>query len=762
MTRRIHIRGNQILALMATSSLMALAPAAFAQDSAKPAVNDDPTVVVVTSQKREQKLQEVPMAITVAGAAQLERQQITTVRDLDRVSPAVTFVDGAPGGGAGIRGIATQSFTPSAEASVGIVVDEVPQGNVNVSNLFDMERVEVLRGPQGTLFGQSASAGVINMVTKAPKIGDTSGRIHIDYADHGTAGSEYGERVVQGVLNLPIDDHSAVRVSGFYNNSNGYQRDAVTGDNQNTDMGFRVRYLNKLTDNLKLNIIADYDNQKYEGNHTFVFRATDNPTVVAALAACGIVASPENNVSCATYPNYDTFDNGGISAQLDYSLGDYTLTSITSARYRDFFSQLDVVSLRNDPSVLSPDGVYPQIYASGGRGKLRQTSQEFRITSPGGNKLDWVLGAYFARSTYNQAGSEPTHIVIPFSPCDTCAPIPGATETINQSGVANTASNTAALFANLTYDLTPKLTALAGIRLTHETVSDRELFSLSLDIPFGVGNVPVYTNVPATASTTEDNVSGRIGLQYKFSSTLMAYGTLSRGYKGPQINDTVFGVTPTIVRPEIPTAAELGVKGAIGRVGIDVNVFYTKVEDYQGQKCIFTPNLSCGGANVSEVISKGLEVDLFGKVFNSLTLNGGFIYNPVTYPDGYLGSDGTDLGGTQMTGAPKYKFNLSGEYVINLANDYKMFIGADTTYKSLIHIYPSTDTAFDVAAHWITGAKIGVKFPDGNTTLALYARNIGNTPDPVNIYPGPAGTGTQQIVGKQGLRVVGISLDKSF
>ncbi|MFT4077614.1 MAG: TonB-dependent receptor [Asticcacaulis sp.] len=748
-------RHTKILALMATGSLLAISTAAFAQD-AKPA-NDDPTVVVVTSQKREQKLQEVPMAITVAGAAQLERQQVTTVRDLDRVSPAVTFVDGAPGGGAGIRGIATQTFSPSAEASVGIVVDNVPQGNVNVSNLFDMERVEVLRGPQGMLFGQSASAGVINMVTKAPKIGDTSGRIHIDYADNGTAGSEYGERVVQGVLNLPIDSHSAVRVSGFYNNTNGVERDlAIGGDNQNTDMGLRVRYLNNITDNLKLNIIADYDYQKYEGNHTFVFRKATNADTIAALAACGITASEDNNTGCSQYPSNETYANAGLSAQFDYKMGDYTLTSVTAYRARDLgdHNTLDIVALR---------GVYPQLFQDE-TGKLRQVSQEFRITSPATEKYDWVAGVYLSRSTNDQDGKVGLTI------------IPDPVGSILQLAEADSATNNAALFGQLNWNFTSKLTGLIGIRLSQVEVSDREAFTKTLTLPFEP--FPPYNPVPftcdllgtdcvpagpylASLSTKVNNASGRIGLQYKANPDLMFYGTLSRGFKAPQINDTVFG-TAAIVRPEIPTSAELGVKGMIGRVGIDANLFYTKVKDYQGQSCVFTPALTCGPKNVPEVISKGLEIDMFGKPLPNLTLNGGFIYNPVTYPDQYTGSDGTEIGGTQMTGAPKYKFNLSAQYDVNLPNDFKGFISVDTTYKSLVHMYPSSDVNYDVAAHWITGAKVGVKLPDGSTTLSLYARNIGNTPDPVNIYPGPSTGDYQQIVGKQGRRVVGISLDKSF
>ncbi len=751
---------TNILALMATTSLISLGFAAGA-DAQATTTTEDTTVVVVTAQKREQKLQDVPMAITVAGAAQLERQQITTVRDLDRVSPAVTFVDGAPGGGAGIRGIATQSFTPSAEASVGIVVDNVPQGNVNVSNLFDMERVEVLRGPQGMLFGQSASAGVINMVTKAPKIGDVSGRLHMDFADNGTAGSQYGEAVVQGVMNLPIDDHSAVRFSGFYNNVNGVEHDnAQNGDNQNTDFGFRIRYLNNLTDNLKLNIIADYDHQKYEGNHTFVFRSAATPAVVAALAACGITASEDNNVGCSLFPSNESYDNAGLSAQFDYTMGDYTLTSVTSFRLRDLgHNTLDIVALQGA-------GIYPQLYQDQ-TGKLRQTSQELRITSPAGGAFDWVAGAYLSRSTYNNHGSRGLTI------------IPDPVAKIQQLGDYATSTDTAAVFGQLNWHFTDKLSGLIGARVSQVDVADREVFTKTIHLPFLP--FPPFTPVPfeadllsgaaphtAQLDTSVSNVSGRIGLQYEFNANLMAYGTLSRGFKAPQINDTVFQddagniLAPVVVRPEIPTSAELGMKGMVGKVGIDVNLFYTKVKDYQGQSCVFTPALTCGPKNVSEVISKGLEIDLFGKPMHNLTLNGGFIYNPVTYPDAYVGSDGSNLGGTQMTGAPKYKFNLSGEYVFDLSGDYQGFVNFDTTYKSLIHIYPSTSTLYDVAAHWISGGKVGVRFPDRKTTLSLYVRNIGNTPDPINIYPGPQGGDTQQIIGKQGLRVVGISFDKSF
>lgn len=741
------------LALVSTTARAADAP----QKS-----TDEVATVVVTAQKREQKLQDVPMGITVAGAEQLDRQQVTQIHDLDRISPAVSFVDGAPGGGAGIRGIATQTFTPSAEASVGVVVDGVPQGNVNESNLFDVERVEVLRGPQGTLFGQSASAGVINIVTRAPKIGEFSGRLHVDYADDGSVGSKYGEQVVQGVVNLPLTATSAVRVAAFENRVDGIERDSVSGKiGVNDDTGFRIRYLNDLTSNLRMNLIVDYDVDHEAGPNLFVFSKAVNPTTISALAACGITASASNTEVCANYPTANKTTNGGVSAQFDYQLGDYTLTSITSFRQRNEDpNRSDIVSLK---------GVFPQLYSPNQIFKLRQASQEFRITSPTGHPLEWTVGAFASRFT-NWTGGLPFSIVAP----DSFAPpfLQVTDNPVAKGDIGKNYSTTVAVFGDATYHFNDKLSVFGGLRFNRESVGDLQVYSLNIHpVSAVIGPLPtiaIYNNVPETISTTVNNVSERIGVQYKVQTDLMVYGTVSTGFKGPQANDTVFGVTPTIVRPEKPTAFEIGAKGQVGGVGVDVNLFYDKVKDYQGQKCVINPNLVCGGANVPEVTTKGLEIDVFGRPIHNLTLNGGFIYNPVKYPSNYIGSDGTNLGGTQITGAPVTKFTLSGEYLVDLPDDYQGFIDFDTTYKSKIHVYPSNLPIYDLGAHWVTGARVGLKLPDGRTRVSLYVRNIANTPEPVNIYPGPLNaTGqisgdTQSIVGKQGLRIVGLSLDSRF
>jgi len=198
--------GATLVAICSSSSV------ALAQQAA--AANEAPLAeIVVTAEKRAEKIQDVPIAVTVVTGQQLADQHIYSIADLARTTPALEMVQafGGPGGGGQIRGIGTNSFSPTAEGAVGIVVDGVPQGNINITNLFDMQRVEVLKGPQGTLFGLTSSAGVINMVTAAPDPTKFMVSAHVDYSDDGRFGSNFGEQTERVVLNAPLSSIAALR-----------------------------------------------------------------------------------------------------------------------------------------------------------------------------------------------------------------------------------------------------------------------------------------------------------------------------------------------------------------------------------------------------------------------------------------------------------------------------------------------------------------------------------------------------------------------
>src|SRR5262245_54303693 len=252
-----HLAGR-VLAVFTGALLMD----AQAQDSEPAATENVLQEIVVTAQKRLERLQDVPIAVTVVGEDQLQQQRVYTIADLARTSPSLEMIQafGGPGGGGQIRGIGTQSFTRSAEGAVGIVVDGVPQGNVPNNAIFDIARVEVLRGPQGTLFGLTSSAGVINMATVAPDVANFSGVAHVDLSDSGKSGSEYGQQTVRGAVNIPLGGSSALRVSVNGNRVEGVQRNALTDENNVLkDGGIRARYLWNATDAVTVNLTADYD-----------------------------------------------------------------------------------------------------------------------------------------------------------------------------------------------------------------------------------------------------------------------------------------------------------------------------------------------------------------------------------------------------------------------------------------------------------------------------------------------------------------------
>src|SRR5580698_11667891 len=235
------------LFVMLGSSGVALAQQATAANEAPLAE------IVVTAEKRSEKIQDVPVAVTVVTAQQLSDQHIYSIADLARTTPALEMVQafGGPGGGGQIRGIGTNSFSPTAEGAVGIVVDGVPQGNVNITNLFDLQQVEVLKGPQGTLFGLTASAGVINMTTAAPDPSKFEVKGHVDYSNLGHVGSEFGETTVRGSINMPLSPIAAVRLAVSDDRIKGVQVNNLTGQaNLATDWGARLRFLVKPTDAL--------------------------------------------------------------------------------------------------------------------------------------------------------------------------------------------------------------------------------------------------------------------------------------------------------------------------------------------------------------------------------------------------------------------------------------------------------------------------------------------------------------------------------
>jgi iron complex outermembrane recepter protein len=692
--------------------------------------------IVVTAQKRTENVLDVPIAVTVVSAEQLVRQHITELTDLSKTAPALEFGAPAatPGGGGILRGIGTNfAFSGTAEAAVGVVVDGVSQGNINISNIFDISRVEVLKGPQGMLFGQSTSAGVINITTNAPSTAGFSGSAAVEIGPNGFLDSAISRYVYQGMLNIPLSSSAALRITAHDNVIKGVQTNDFTHtEDKNNDAGGRARMLWNVTDDVAVNVIADYNEYKLTNGDFITYAVVPQGSYIAnLLAACGITPNLDNGASCSGDNVFSDTKSGGASIQVDANIfGGHTLTSITAFRRSvqhstndvDTFPTTALPGLPAEPVQLGNDGV-PSVLTQ------RQITQEVRLQSPSKQALEYTAGIYISDYYSNNHNESLTRITTPFF--SVVAPA---------ESVAESKSSSQALFGQLTWHVLDNWRLLAGGRYTNQHVSGPTEFRLVSNPSYD----PVtYPTTPYTYTGTMNltNFSWRLGTQVDVAPDTMAYFTVTRGYKGPQIDTTDNTRAPVFVQPEIPLDFEVGIKSELfdKRLYVDLDYFHSSVHDFQATNCRVTgagPTAVnvCVETNIGHVITQGVEADLVGKPFRGMTVNAGFIYNPVKYPDGFVATDGTDLSGYQLAYAPRFKMNLSGEYAMQFGSSTEGFISMAGTYKSADRLYVTADPNVVYPSHWLVDGRIGVHIMD-KYTVSLFGKNLFDKREAGTLFP---------------------------
>ncbi|WP_420384438.1 TonB-dependent receptor [Novosphingobium sp.] len=755
-------RNRRFLTGSAGLALAILANPAFAADAAPQAgaTTPEPGEIIVTAQRRAEKVTEVPISITVADSAQLERQQIDTVGDLARIAPSLeinTAAGQSTGGGGSIRGIGTQTFSAGAVPSVGIVVDQVSQGNANISDLFDVARVEVLKGPQGTLFGLTTSAGVINITTNKPEFGVFSLRMRTEMSGGGVAGSLFGDQVVQGVMNIPLAPTAALRISGFSNTRQGPDYDLTTRQyDANDTFGFRGHLLWEPNDALTVNLIGDYSRTRTtNGGDFFTFVKADganlNPVVpfplpdnvAANLASCGITPGFGNRNFCSAANSFvDRNETGGVSLQLDYKTEPFTITSITAYR-TSLESGYGAAS-----NVFRADPLELQVFNGPVNHPIYLLTQELRVSSPANQLIEYTAGLFFS-SQIQHAAAETTDVFI--------HPAPGVLIPVNLGGTGEyrVTDTSGAIFGQATIHATPKLRLIVGGRYTKD----------NLRLGTTADAIPASTN--SYTALDVNKFSWKLGAQYDVAARTMVYGTVTRGFKGGQISNPS-GEVPHVIQPEVPTAYELGLKSTLFRSWVlDTNLFYEKVQNFQAQNCTSNAvgSLSCAQTNIDGVKTRGAEINLFGKVTQNLSLNTGFIWAKATYPAGFRGTDGSDLGNTQLANSPEYKFTMSGEYSVPVSQTVNGFLAADTIWKSRVSYEQTSVAQSTFGPHWTVGGRVGVRTADSRFTVAVFARNLFNVHEPILFQSGFPYNGASNIgafYGPNGFRQVGLSLDGKF
>ncbi|GGD55827.1 TonB-dependent receptor [Aurantiacibacter arachoides] len=706
------------------------------------AQEESPNTIVVTARKREEDLLDVPLPVTVATQEQLERDQVYNLTDLQRITPALEISQtsgGESNGGGRLRGIGTGVFNPSVASSVALVVDQVPVGNLSFPQLFDLAQVEVLRGPQGTLFGQGASGGVLNVSTRSPRLGEFGANASVDFADKGTAGSEVGELVVNAGVNVPLGQAVALRVAGQYRDEDGLQRSVTTGrDNSIEDWGVRGRLLIEPNDAVSVVLNAEHAENTTDGQNFFAIAIAPNsatpfgpPGATLGAISNGAFLNPAGcalpeideraEFYCEDAPSFLETEITALSAVVDFTFSDtLSLTSVTGFRdrtfrqfHRDFSRLVGAPAAQQNRTREDSHGV----------------SQELRLTYTG-DRLDLVTGGFYQDFSFDRTpigdaltfGSNLPEQRIGFSVCNqagTFCPVP------TQFTDEMTGNRTIAAFADATFRFSDMLSVFGGLR--YDDYSNRTTVITYPAIP---GNAGGPASAPRVLEVDDSNISGRIGVSFQPTPDANIFASYSRGYKPPAVGTNPAGQLFQL-DPEKTNAFEVGARFDVGRFQVSGNVFYTELQDFQSQTSVLVGTaLISQPLNIDQIESYGFEVGAIGELFEGFTLNTGYQFNHITYPDGYLGDAGGDLGGTQFLNAPRHKFTLSGEYSVPLSNALEVFANANLVYKSEVLLAARVDDRYRFPAHELINAGFGVRDPDGMWNASIFARNLTQSREP--------------------------------
>lgn len=687
--------------------------------------------ITVTATKRLQPLQATPIAISVLGGGALEEANLNNLAAITAATPTVNFRTNASNKDSAlfIRGVGTISTSPGVEPTVSTVLDGVVTSRPGQAtlDLVEIDRIEILRGPQGTLFGKNASAGVINIVTRAPGV-QPAGYVDLSYFQ----GNERRIRLgASGELAAGVLRGSVSAMAGKFdgNVTNVFDGSTVNGYDRK---GIRGRLDMTPTKDLKLVLIADYTKAlddtptgvAYSTNVTTYPTGVVTPNPLFAAALAPVVASPKNRQINSEMLTRVSDTNQGVSLQADWQLAGHQLTSITAWRKwtNEQFQDQDRLAT-----------LYRQFSRLADRGTLDfdQASQELRIASTTRGFFDYVAGLYYieGRNTeqYRRDVTRcPTSAEPPLP--SGLVPCSAATTTVD-NGVADygVRSKSTALFGEGTFNFTSALRAIAGLRYTEDDLSYQHgRVATAAGIPGVAG-----TRAPVSGKTSESAWSGRVGPMYDLGKDTMLYGTLSRGYKGPAYN-VFFNMSPTqdnVIGPETSRSIEVGVKSEFleNRVRLNVAAFQTDYDGYQAN----VPDLVNGVivtrlVNAGEVSTRGLEIDLAARVLPQLTINAALArtlarIENFACPPGAAAS--CDINGKPLPFAPDWKASLRGTYTQPLDERLSLDFGVDANWQSKTNFDLQQQPNSVQPSYGIVNATVSLQSVAG-WRVALLAKNL--------------------------------------
>lgn len=756
--------------LLAGFSALSLVEPAFAQEVA-PQAEPEATgnlggleEIVVTAQKREQNLQNVPVSVTALNTEALERNRIADFSDLTRAAPSLTVTQAtsSPNNSIIMRGIGTFAFSIGVEPSVAVIVDDLPvvQQAQAFDSLGDVQRIEVLKGPQGTLFGKAASAGVVNIVTKDP-----AKALSGSFAATAATDDDYR---VEASLSGPIgSSDSGFRIGAFYHSFKGNAHNLTTGRWLNDVEGYGLRGKLKLaiTPDVSVTLGGAYAKNTQDGTSTTI-RSIDpagTPRVLGNAAAplvpslTGIAPGAGNRNARIEAEGATVNETGTLSARLVADLGGVNLIAVTGYQDWKYNFQNDVDGTDVNILGLLTGGAVNGGIAQSGPYHSKSFTQELRLVSTGTGPFKYVIGAFYANASTKRAFTR--------------GPV-----ALLASWDAKATSRSAALFAQADYTLPTNTTISGGLRYNSERIGVR--FDNLLANATGI--TCISGNPACRGEHSDDVVTWKASLSQELAPKVMVYGSVAKGYKGfaydvssgfnpARIDAALAGTAPGLngvgpVKAEHSTSYELGLKSRFmdNKVQLNLTGFVTDYNNFQAQSAVIinlAPQFVLN--NVGKLKTKGVEAELSVKPNEWLRLESSASYTDAkmtSFPgaQGYSDQTGStwngtasvlaagctsapaatavatrklcgfqDRSGAVLPNSPKFKFSLGATGEFPLSGDNKAIINLGYQHQSKVNFDLLGNPLLTQKAYGIFNASIGGEF--GPVKATLFVNNLFDT-----------------------------------
>jgi iron complex outermembrane recepter protein len=671
--------------------------------------------IVVTAEKREEPIQITPVSITALSAAVLNQEQITNVADLSSHIPNFSEISGQGGGTSqvqmSIRGVGQSDFNLTTDQSVGLYIDGVyfPRSLGAALDLIDVERIEIDRGPQGTLFGRNTTAGAVQIVSRQPEDQfAASGEV--------TTGS-YDRADVKAMVNLPLlGERLLARISIADLNQEGYGEryyDGTRGANVDTQAG-RIQLHSALSDSFTADLVLDATRKRgYGGLETLVDVNPNSPPLAfynSSLVSQGlppvdsrwITSNPHD--TWAGERNVDNNDIRGAALTLNWKLGDSTtLKSITAYRT---LSVESAYSFAPSPYPVAEQDINMH---------ENERTQELQLSGVSLNqRLNWTSGLYYFREYATDLENVPFFQPVVATGDGNFIRVPGG---YSFNSYLSQVTDSYAAYGQATYNLTDQLSAVAGARYTWE---EKTLYTY-LD--------GAFTRAPGTVDDDWHNVSPRVGLNYKFNSSLFGYASVSRGFRSGGFNgrDTS-PLPPGSYNPEELTAYELGLKyqAPSGRWRLNGATFYYDYKNYQGQELTSFSGITITVGNIATVEIDGAEFEFAVKPVDrvELGLSGGYTHQNIENVS--RNAQLTIEPNTRLPNAPEITAQAFADFTVWSGTALELMLHGDYGYKSRVEFFLPNYPDEGQRAYGLANALLTLQPHTHKWSIELGGTNLGN------------------------------------